>query len=203
MSELLDAIRLIYVVDDQAARDTAHLESVLEAGVTMLWLRVPDAPGHKLYELGLGLRALTRRLGRALVVGDRADVARAVEADGVQLGHRAPPAEALRGQIPGWMGVSCHGEEALRDGALAGANYLVLSPVRSVPGKGAPLGLERFQALRAGVDRPVVALGGIDVDIGEEVRRRGADGVAVIRALRDAPDPASAARRLCAGMTSS
>ena len=65
--------------------------------------------------------------------------------------------------------------------------------------EGAPLGTERFEALRREAGKlPVVALGGIEVDNVAAVRTTGAAGVAVIRALRDAADTAAVARLLAA-----
>jgi thiamine-phosphate pyrophosphorylase len=46
------------------------------------------------------------------------------------------------------------------------------------------------------VDRPFVAVGGIDQDNIGAVVEAGARAVAVVRAVYDAPDPAEAARRL-------
>ena len=46
------------------------------------------------------------------------------------------------------------------------------------------------------VDRPFVAVGGIDLENAPAVVDAGAPAVAVVRAVYDAPDPAEAARRL-------
>jgi thiamine-phosphate pyrophosphorylase len=193
---LKDALRLLYVVDDTQARDWRRLEAALDGGVSCLWLRLPEHSGGEVYRVGKELIGRLRPRGVALVVGGRADVAMALGAEGVQLGHRAPPAHRVRPWFPGWLGVSCHGEGDLKRAQEAGADYAVLSPVYGVPEKGAPLGPDLFARLRAAVTLPVVALGGIDADNVAAVRAAGANGVAVIRALRDADDPAATARAL-------
>lgn len=198
---LNDALRLLYVVEAEQAGDWRHVEETLEGGVTTLWLRVPLANGSELYRLGKDLLQRCHARGAALVVGDRADVALALGAEGVQLGHRSPPPQRVRSWFPGWLGVSCHTEGDLARAQKAGADYAVLSPVYGVPEKGAPLGPPLFGRFRASVNLPVVALGGIEVENAHEVAAVGAAGVAVVRALRDAPDPAGAARRLRAAMT--
>ncbi len=193
---LAEALRLLYVVDEPRARDWRRLESALDGGVSALWLRAPEASGADLYRLAKELLLRTRARGAALILGDRADVALAAGADGVQLGHRSPPAHRVRPWFPGWLGVSCHGEGELRRAQEAGADYAVLSPVYGVPEKGVPLGAALFERLRLSVTLPVVALGGIEAGNADEVRAAGAAGVAVIRALSQADDPRAAAGRL-------
>ncbi len=188
------ALDLVYIVDEQVGGEA--LEQLLAAGVTSLWLRAHHLDGAQLFRTGQLLRERTRAHDVCLIVGGRADVALAVGADGVQLGFRSPPAERVRPWFDGWLGVSCHDAQELERAARAGADYVTLSPVFAVPDKGTPLGVEGFERLRASVDLPVVALGGIDGSNAAEVRARGASGVAVIRALRGAADPAETARAL-------
>ena len=198
---LRDALRLVYIVDREAARDWHRLDTVLAAGATCLWLRAPGATGAELYRAARDLVWRTHERGATVIIGDRADVAQAVGADGVQLGFRSPPARKIRPWFDGWIGVSCHSEAALRSAERAGADYAVLSPLFGVPAKGGPLGTALFEKLTAGVDMPVVALGGIDAQNASEARQAGAAGVAVIRALRDAEDPEEAGRMLGGAMT--
>lgn len=199
---LAEALRLIYVVDVERSRDWRHLEAALDGGVTALWLRAPDATGAELYRVGKDLLQRARPRGVGLIVGDRADVAMALGAEGVQLGHRSPPAGRVRPWFPGWLGASCHSESELRRAQEAGADYAVLSPVYGVPEKGAPLGPALFERLRLTVTLPVVGLGGVETDNVAAVSAAGAAGVAVIRALSRAEDPAAAAQSLRQGLAS-
>ncbi len=198
---LQDALRLIYIVDREGARDWHRLDTVLSAGATCVWLRAPGASGAELYRAARDLVWRAHERGAAVVIGDRADVALAVGADGVQLGFRSPPARKVRPWFEGWIGVSCHSAAELGSADRAGADYAVLSPLFGVPAKGGPLGTALFERLVASVDMPVVALGGIDTSNAQEARSAGAAGVAVIRALRDAPDPQEAGRSLGGAMT--
>lgn len=198
---LPDALRLVYIVDREAARDWQRLDAVLDAGASCVWLRSPRSTGAELYRTARDLVWRAHERGAAVVIGDRADVALASGADGVQLGFRSPPARKIRPWFPGWLGVSCHSEAELLKATRAGADYVVLSPLFGVPTKGGPIGTALFERLAAGVDVPVVALGGIDATNAGQARDAGASGVAVIRALRDAQDPAAAARMLCGSVT--
>lgn len=190
------ALHLVYVCDEAGARDGARLDALLASGVTCVWLRAPEATGRALYEAAGSLLLRCRRLGAALLVGDRVDVAMAVGADGVQLGVRAIPPRAVRAWFEGWMGVSCHTAEEARAAEEAGADHVTLSPVFGVPLKGTPLGVAGLATLARGVRAPVVALGGIGPESVGAVRAVGVAGVAAIRSLRDAPDPAAAAAAL-------
>jgi thiamine-phosphate diphosphorylase len=195
------ALSLVVVADVADATDAARMDALLSNGVTCVWLRDPQANGRMLYDAAGGLLLRCRRLGAALLVGDRADVAAAVGADGVQVGHRAPPPRAVRASYRGWLGVSCHDGAESAAAEEAGADHVVVSPVFGVPRKGRPLGLEGLAALLRVTSLPVVALGGIGPANVGDVRRAGVAGVAAIRSLRDAEDPAEAARALSATVT--
>lgn len=192
-----DALHLVFIVDAATAARPDHLDAALGSGVSAVWLREPKATGAELFKTARDLAVRCGTHGTALIVGDRADVAMAVGAQGVQLGHRSPPLSRVRPWFDGWVGVSCHSAGDLRRAGEDGADYAVLSPVFGVPEKGTPLGTERFTSfLDEAGDLPVVALGGIETSNVESVRATAATGVAVIRALRDATDPVGAARTL-------
>ena len=192
------ALRLVYIVDATSATDAGRLDAALAGGVGTVWLRAPGVDGATLYRVARDLRRRTRDHGACLLIGDRADVALACDADGVQLGFRSPPLARIRPWFPRAIGVSCHSQRDLERAALGHADHAVLSPVFGVPTKGEPLGLPQFQRWVAACPLPVVGLGGIGPQEGAGVRAAGAAGVAVIRALRDAEDPAAAARALLA-----
>ena len=135
-----------------------------------------------------------------LFVNDRLDVALAVPAAGVQLGHGSLPVSAARALNPlWWIGKSVHSLSEADAARSEGADYLVIGPVYASathPDR-APLGLERLHEI-AMLDRdlPVIAIGGITVQRVRAVRDAGAHGIAAIRALWDAAEPLVAARTM-------
>lgn len=172
------------------------------AGVAVQ-LRAKSASARELYEAASALRPITRAAGALLLVNARLDVAIAAGADGVHLPERGLPPSAVRARMPdAWVGVSCHDARGLARATAEGADYAVLGPIGPVPGKGAPLGVEGFRALlarapRTGAPRgsrplPVLALGGIGAGDAPALLEAGAHGVAVIRAVVGASDPAEA-----------
>lgn len=144
------------------------------------------------------LLALARPPEAAVFVNGRPDVAAAVGAHGVQLGSSDLPAGDARAVFPqGWVGRSVHTVAEAASAIGEGADYLTVGNIYRTPTHpdrpGAGLGLIR-EVVAMG--RPVIAIGGIDLDRVQEVHGAGAYGVAAIRALWGAPDPAAAALAL-------
>lgn len=177
-------------------RFPARARSVMEAGGerVALHLRGPRTTGRRLYDLALLLREEAARTGAWLVVNDRVDIARMSGATGVQLGARGMEigdARALLGR-EARIGASVHhAEEAVRAGA-AGADFLLVGTLfetASHPGRRG-----RFEVLEgcAAADLPMVGIGGITPARTGRVREAGARGVAVIRGVWEAPEPAAA-----------
>jgi thiamine-phosphate pyrophosphorylase len=108
----------------------------------------------------------------------------------------------LRSQAPSLlMGVSCHDAQGLLRAADADADFVTLGPVLPSPGKAAPgeeLGWKRFAGLARSCPIPVFAQGGMIPAVAPAAAAHGASGVAAIRAVWEAADPAAAVRGLAA-----
>jgi thiamine-phosphate pyrophosphorylase len=131
-----------------------------------------------------------------VLVNDRVEVAIATGADGVHLKESGIAVEDARARLGArvLVGASCHDADGVaRRGS---ADYLVLGPFASVPGKGPPLGEARFAEIARRARPPVLALGGIDASSTPRAIRAGAHGVAVTRAILASDDPARATRAL-------
>jgi thiamine-phosphate pyrophosphorylase len=190
---------MLVVATGDVARRADVIAAALAGGVDAVQLRDRDADGGALLAAARTLRALTSAYGAALLVNDRTDVAIVADADGVHLpaaGLTIVHARALvRDRL--LVGRSTHGADEARAAAAAGADYVILGPIFATPSKhgyGAPLGADVIRAARSTV--PVIAIGGIDGAQAGAVRRAGADGIAVVRAILEAPDAALAARAL-------
>lgn len=160
--------------------DLDAAERAVQAGATVVQLRVKGATTEELVRRGAGFAAL----GATFVVND--DVAAALElrADGVHLGQGDEGAEQARsaGLLLG-RSVATAGEAADAD-----ADYLGAGPVWDTPSKldaDPAIGLEGLRAVCDAASVPVVAIGGIDAGNAGDCIRAGATGVAVIRAATD------------------
>jgi thiamine-phosphate diphosphorylase len=134
-----------------------------------------------------------------LFVNDRLDVALAVGAAGVQLARGSlTPEDARRLNAGWWIGKSVHDLREAEAAHAGGADYLLVGPVfptATHPDR-APLGFARLKEI-VGVGLPVIAIGGVTPErIPELVAVAAVHGVAAIRALWHAADPADAARRM-------
>jgi thiamine-phosphate pyrophosphorylase len=203
--------RLVVITDLACADERrtisalASVLAVLPPSIVAVGLRDHEAPVRRRLAFGRSLVALARAKGAKVLVHDRVDVARAIEADGVQLGARSIDADDARALLPNGSIVarSCHDAHELARARDERADWATLSPIFSSPNKGTPLGEARFAELRASVPTlPILALGGVDASNVERAHRAGAVGVAVIRAVLSAPDPAAVARALVAPFAS-
>jgi len=192
--------RLHAITDERVARrkdlpDVARLLARAGGERLAFHARGRELSGLEHFELAGRLAAYPPS---RLFVNDRLDVALAVGATGVQLGHTSLAIdEARRLAAEWWIGKSVHDLAEAEAAHAAGADYLLVGPVFPTPTHPdrAPMGAARFGAIaRLGI--PAIAIGGISTDRIAAVKDAGAHGVAAIRALWDAADPAEAVCRL-------
>jgi thiamine-phosphate pyrophosphorylase len=200
---LRDRLAVYYVADpEQTDRNLlALVTDALAGGVTSLQLRAKTMGGREFYELATRLRELCRAVGVLFFVNDRVDVAVAAEADGVHVGVHDLPLEATRkligpGMILGYSPLDLTDVSAAKS---RGADYVGLGPVFGTASKAdaqPPLGLLGLARQAAAAGLPAVGIGGIDVSTAGSVIHAGVDGVAVISAIQNAPNPKQAAESL-------
>ena len=174
------------------------MQAALDGGLPAVQLRDKDLSGRELWSLAEALRTATRAAGAQLFINDRVDIAVAVDADGVQLGEGSMPVAAVRPLLAPHqhIGVSTHAPAAPH---ADGADFVFFGPVAATPAKaafGPPQGWERLHAASAGSSVPVLAIGGLTAADIPAVQKAGAHGLAVIRAVLSADDPAAAVRNL-------
>ncbi|MCU0840281.1 MAG: thiamine phosphate synthase [Thiobacillaceae bacterium] len=182
--------------------DTARLlavtEAILAGGCRLLQYRHKTATDGLRLEQALALRALTRRHGTRLIVNDDVELALRVAAEGAHLGGEDGDLAAARQRLgpERLLGASCYQSLATaRQARAAGADYVAFgsffpSPTKPRAGR-AELAL--LAEARRTIDAPLAAIGGINLDNAAPLVSAGADLLAVISALYDAPDPRAAA----------
>ncbi len=176
--------------------DVSRVEAALASGaLCALQYRAKDADAPRRLREARHLSRLCRAHGVPLIVNDDVELTLAVDAAGVHLGRDDGDLAAARARLPGrLLGASCYDRpELARRAVAAGADYVAFGSVFDSPTKPAavraPLALF---ALDVGV--PKVAIGGITLDNAPRVLAAGADCLAVITDLFDAPDVAARAR---------
>jgi thiamine-phosphate pyrophosphorylase len=189
---------VLYLVCDD--RDDAFLEAALDGGVDVVQLRMKDARDEDVIAAGRRLKRICEAHEALLIVNDRPDLAVAIDADGVHLGQDDSPAAEARSIVGAerLIGQSTHTAAQIDAAAGVAVNYIGVGPVHATPTKPgrAAVGLDLIRYAAAHATLPFFAIGGINGDNVAAVRAAGATRIAVVRALAEAADPESAARRL-------
>lgn len=199
--------RLYPIIDtlgDPHRTYAALARAVLDAGVRFFQLRVKDQPTGRFVDIAREVKALAARYGAQLIINDRADVAKLVDAAGVHLGQEDLPADAARALLgpDKIIGVSTHNvaqaEAAVREGI---ADYIGFGPIFGTTSKDQPdpvQGLEGLRLVRSRLRLPIVAIGGITGETMPAVLAAGADAVAMIGEIVRAPNVVERVRTLLA-----
>jgi thiamine-phosphate pyrophosphorylase len=207
-TDLAERLSLVVITDPRCGPGRTIVEVVraaLGAGAPAVQLRAKGEDPREMLQLGHALRTETDRTGALLFVNDRVDVALAIGAHGAHLGEDDLPISAARRIVPAGflLGRSVDTAEEAAAAEGEGADYLGIGPVFGTPSKtdaAEPIGVEGIARTRLATRLPLVAIGGLDVVSSRSVAAAGAEGVAVIRAVMEAADPAAATRDLLAAV---
>ena len=198
--ERLRTARLYFVCDARPHGEDPEplLRAALGGGVDIVQLREKRLDRRAAERSGATFRRLCDTYSALFIVNDDPDLARACGADGVHVGQDDTPVAEARAALgpDAIIGLSTHSEAQIAD--APGVDYISVGPVWETPTKEgrAAVGLDllRHAADNAGV--PFYAIGGIDTSNADQVVAAGARRLAVVRAIRDAEDPAAAAMAL-------
>lgn len=194
----------LYLISPPAFDPEVHaraLEQALAAGgpVAAYQLRMKGVADSEVLAAAARLLPICQAHDVALIINDRADLAKAAGADGVHLGQgdgSVAQARALLGH-DAQIGVTCHGSRHLAMVAgEEGANYVAFGAfhetgTKAVEHRAEPEILRWWTALSP---IPCVAIGGITPANGRPLVEAGADFLAVSAAIWSATDPAAAVR---------
>ena len=182
----------------------ARTDRALSGGASAIQYRNKDASAELRLQQATSLRALCSARGAIFIVNDDVELARAVGADGVHLGRDDASVAAARARLgpAAIVGVSCYDELARAEAAIAaGSDYIAFGsfyPSRVKPNAVRPSLRLITEAKARWPEISIVAIGGINAANATPLIAAGADAVAVISALYDAPDVLLAARALVA-----
>lgn len=186
----------LYAVTPDLA-DTADLlrrvERALRGGAGLVQYRNKPAGSGLRREQAGALLGLCRQHGARLVINDDLALAIAIGADGVHLGGKDGNLGTARAALgPGrLLGVSCYDAlDRAREAKRIGADYVAFGSCFASPTKPAAVRapLTLLTAAKVELGLPVCAIGGITLDNAPQLVAAGADLLAVISNLFEAPD---------------
>ena len=186
-------LRGLYAITPQAGDVERKTRLALEGGIALLQYRQKKRD----VALARSIVRMAQEFRVPVIINDAVDLALEVGADGAHLGRDdgelAPARKRLHGKL---LGASCYNDLALAQAAAkAGADYVAFGSVFPSPTKPGAVRapLELFGQARA-LGVPLAAIGGITLQNAPQVIAAGADLLAVISDLFDAPDIRQRAR---------
>ena len=187
----------------------SHLQGIrlaLAGGCCWIQLRMKDCADDEIIPVAKQVKELCREYGAKFVIDDNVEIAKLLDLDGVHLGKNdMPVAEAriLLGEnkiIGGTANTFEDVERIYQDGA----DYIGCGPFRFTTTKKrlAPiLGLEGYRSITsrmksAGIDIPMVAIGGIKAGDIKDIMQTGVDGIALSGSVLNAENPVEEMKRI-------
>ena len=184
-------LRGLYAITPESGDVEHKTRLALEGGIALLQYRQKKGD----HQLARAIVRLGKEFGVPVIINDDVDLAVEIDADGAHLGRDdgdlAPARKRLQGKL---LGASCYNDAALAQAAVkAGADYVAFGSVFSSPTKPAAVRAPlKLFAEPLGV--PLAAIGGITLENAPQLIAAGADLLAVISDLFDAPDIRQRAR---------
>lgn len=194
-------LRGLYAITPEqpdGARLLRDVEAALAGGCHIVQYRDKISAMPEQVARAHALRTLTRRFDACLLINDDLALTRLVDADGTHLGGEDGNLAAARAILGPQkiLGASCYADfSAAQSAAAAGADYVAFGAVYPSPTK--PLAtratVDLFLQAKTTLTVPTCAIGGITLANAAPLIAAGADLLAVITDLFNAPDIAARA----------
>jgi thiamine-phosphate pyrophosphorylase len=165
------------------------VKEMIAAGIKIIQYREKDKKSLYKYNECLEIRKLTKEANVTFIVNDDIDIAVLVKADGVHIGQEDLPIKKVRELVPKDMmiGLSTHSPEQARKAVEHGADYIGVGPIFKTYTKKDvcdPVGFDYLDyiagTLSKEVNIPFVAIGGIKESNVLEVKKHGAECIAMV-----------------------
>ena len=206
-------LRCYLVTSGTGRRTVETAAAAAAAGAGVVQVRAKEATAAGLLELVLAVARAVQSANPAttVLVDDRADVAaaarrRGAAVHGVHLGQEDLPVADARDLLgpEAVIGLTTGTLELVRaaEQHRAQLDYVGAGPFRLTPTKDSgrpPLGVDGYVPLVAASSLPIVAIGDITPADAAGLAGAGVAGVALVRAVMDAPDPAATVREVLSG----
>ena len=178
----------------------------LEGGCRWIQLRMKDASDDEVRKAAAEIQPMCKAHDAIFLLDDRVELAKELKADGVHLGKNDMPVDEAR-RVLGEefiIGGTANTFEDIERLARQGADYIGCGPFRFTTTKKnlAPvIGIEGYRDIiekmeAAGIDLPVVAIGGITADDIDDILETGVRGIAVSGTVLRAENPVAMMKQI-------
>lgn len=174
-------------------------QMAIEGGCRWIQLRIKDASDDEVRQVAMEIIPMCRETEIFLIIDDRVELVNELKVSGVHLGKNdMDPLEAREILGPhAIIGITANTAEDIIRYKGKDVDYVGLGPFRHTTTKknlSPVLGIEGYasvvsQVRQAGVELPIVAIGGITIDDIDAIMATGVNGIAVSGAIINAPDP--------------
>lgn len=176
-----------------------EVQMAIEGGCRWVQLRMKEATDDEVRQVAMELIPMCRETDTFLIIDDRVELVAELKVSGVHLGKEdMDPLQAREVLGPhAIIGVTANTADDIIKYKGKDLDYFGVGPYKFTSTKKnlAPvLGIEGYQKLvkevrDAGVEFPIVAIGGITKDDVKPLMATGVNGIAISRAIIDADDP--------------
>src|SRR3989338_1161487 len=192
----------LYVVTESSISKGRSNEFVvkeaIKGGAKIIQLREKQWGKNKIREEAIKLLKICKKNNALFIVNDYIDIALEIGADGVHLGQSDVPIQEAR-KLCGdklIIGLSTHSVEQAIKADKEAVDYITIGPIFKTRAKDYTVGTEIISKVLSEANKPVIAIGGINIDNINSVLGQGIKSVAVISAVVSANDIKKAAREL-------
>ncbi len=177
-----------------------RVEEACKGGVTLIQLREKERTTREYLSLAEKVHEITQRYDIPLIIDDRADVALAVNAEGVHVGQSDMPVAAAR-RLMGddkIVGATAKTVPQALEAYEQGADYLGVGAIYPTTTKVKTVltSVGTLKEIVQAVPIKVNAIGGLNKDNIHVLKGSGIDGICAVSAIMKADDPKTAAEEL-------
>lgn len=196
--------RLYLVISEADCRNSNYLqvaEQAIKGGVDIIQLREKGLSTAQYTAKAIRLKEITDKYNIPLIINDSLETAMSINAFGIHVGNNDKTPTEIRNVWKGCqsLGYSIEYIGQLQNKETLTADCLGISPVFNTATKKDTIvewGLDGIATIRSLTNKPLIAIGNINLDNAEAVIKAGADCLAVVSAICSAPDPEKAACEL-------
>ena len=193
--------KLYVITESGISKGRSNEEIVKEAiagGAEIIQLREKNWSKDRVKEEAIKLLKICKEKNVFFILNDYVDVALEIGADGVHLGQTDMSISEAR-EICGnklIIGLSTHSVEQAIKADKEDVDYITIGPIYKTRAKDFTVGTEIIKEVVSKVEKPVIAIGGINKNNIDEVLKQGIKSVAVISAVVSAENVKEAAKKL-------